>query len=139
MVTKDEETAKQPTQNTTNPAAKQQGPGGKVPDHRERPKGERRPSTLDQDLTAPDPEDVVKRQAKADEAREKLAKKNAVSVSEDEHGDVIGVATEHFNIARGNHYGIDVVNVAKRGHVGPAPLVLTDEELDELIDALDKF
>lgn len=136
------------THNQTNPAAKQQGPGGKVQDRApgtSKPPAStetsagRKSSTPDNDLTAPDADDVVQRTAKAEEARAKLAHKNAVSVSKDDHGDVLGVATEHFNVGRGDHFGINVVNVSKRGYVGPAQLVLTEDELDELVDALNKF
>lgn len=122
MVTKDEEAPKATAQ--TKPAA---APVKK------------RPASLNNSVEPPDAVSVVKADAKAQAAREKLAKKNAVSVSKDDDENVLGVATEHFNVARASHFGIEVVNISKRGYVGPAQLTVTDDELDELIDALDKF
>jgi len=130
----------------------QKGPGGKVQDKAPDAKptaaqvskntttsaGRNAPKP-NHDLTAPDPDEVLKRTAETEAARDKLAQKNAVSVSKDDNKNVIGVATEHFNVASADNHGIEVINVSKRGYVGPAQLTLTNDELEELIDALDKF
>lgn len=124
MVTADEQTPTQPT---------------KVQTAQPKPARPARPARPDNSVLPPDPTAVQEAQHKADVAKAKLAKKNSVSVSKDDSDNVLGVATEHFNIARSDHYGIPVVNISKRGYVGPAQLTVSDDELDELKDALGRF
>jgi hypothetical protein len=152
MVTKDDSADQKPSEQKGNNPLAQKGPGGKVQDKapgaqpsaadvskNTKTSAGRNAPKPDNDLGAPDPEEVIKNTVKAEAARDELAQKNAVSVSKDDDKNVIGVATEHFNVARADHHGIEVINVSKRGYVGPPQLTITNDELEELVDALDKF
>jgi hypothetical protein len=85
----------------------------------------------------PDPAKAKKSTKKTTTGSGKSKETHKVDVSDNE--DTRNVASENFNAQVSSQFGARLVEVQPRGWVGPAPLTITEDRLDELISVLQAF